>query len=219
MTISRQNRVATSSLRDFDQAAASWDQKPRRVLLARKVVEMIIAEAHPTKTQKALDFGCGTGLVTLGLAPVVGEITAADSSPGMLEQLTAKLSASGIANVRPVLIPHDGVGTLSGRFDLVVSSMTMHHIADVAGIIRQFHDLLAPGGQLAIADLDAEDGSFHDDPTGIQHHGFSVATMENWFITAGLTGVRTLPVMEIQKERASGVASYGVNLTIGRRSD
>lgn len=189
------------------------------MLLARAVAETIINEVHPAASQKSLDFGCGTGLVTLALAPLVGEMTAADSSPGMLEQLIAKLAASGIANVRPVLLPHDGVGELVDRFDLVVSSMTMHHIRDVAALIRSFHGMLAPHGRLCIADLATEDGSFHDDPTGIQHHGFSVAEMEGWFTAAGFTSIRTVPVMEITKQRGDRENSYRVNLTIGCRED
>jgi hypothetical protein len=31
--------------------------------------------------------------------------------------------------------------------------------------------LLAPGGWLALADLDDEDGSFHSDPAEVHHHG------------------------------------------------
>jgi len=211
--------MTTPPLRDFERAATRWDQEPRRVLLARAVAETIINEVHPAASQNALDFGCGTGLVTLALAPLVKEMTAADSSPGMLEQLTAKLAASGIANVRPVLLPHDGVGELVGRFDLVVSSMTMHHIPDVAALIRSFYGLLAPHGRLCIADLATEDGSFHDDPAGIQHHGFSVAEMEGWFTAAGFTGIRTVPVLELTKQRGGSDSSYIVNLTTGRRED
>lgn len=206
-------------MRDFDSVAAQWDQKTRRVQLAHKVAATIVAAVKPTKTTRALDFGCGTGLVTLALAPLVREIVAADSSKGMLEQLSAKLVEGSANNVQPLLLAHDGTGGLPAPFDLVVSSMTMHHIADVAGQIQRFSALLSPGGHLCIADLDAEDGNFHDDPTGIQHHGFSKAVMEQFFAAAGLEEVDTVPVMAIQKARAGGVTTYTVNLTIGCRGD
>jgi len=98
-------------LRDFDSVAASWDQEPRRVQLARKVVDAISCEARPLQAMRVLDFGCGTGLVTLALASQVQEIVAADSSQGMLEQLANKLGASGISNVQPFCCHLTGQGS------------------------------------------------------------------------------------------------------------
>jgi len=211
--------VSASQVRDFDSVAARWDLQPRRVELARAVSIALIREAQPDMTMRVLDFGCGTGLVTLGLAPLVREVIAADSSQGMLEQLAGKLADAGISNVMPFLIPHDGAETLPKPVNLVVSSMTMHHIADVSSLIKRFQNILTPGGQLGIADLDAEDGSFHDDPTGIEHHGFSSEEMEHLFCEAGFCEVRTVRIMDVEKQRGSSIQRYRVNLTIGRRDD
>ncbi len=215
------NRDTKQPLRDFDQAAARWDQEPRRVQLAHAVADGIIKEARPCTATRMLDFGCGTGLVTLALAPLVGEIVAADSSQGMLEQLTDKCVTGGITMVKPLLLPPDGSGALPDgeRFDLVVSSMTMHHIADVGGLVKRFHDSLLSGGQLCIADLDREDGSFHDDPTGVQHNGFSRAEMESFLSSAGFVDIRTVRVWEVRKSRPEGDQIYPVHLTIGRCTD
>lgn len=207
----------TKQIRDFDSVAARWDQQPRRVELARAVSIAMFRETQPNKAMRVLDFGCGTGLVTLALAPLVNEVIAADSSQGMLEQLSGKLMDTGISNVRPFLIPHDGTETLPTPVDLVVSSMTMHHIADVGGLIKTFQSILSPGGQLCIADLDAEDGSFHDDPTGIEHHGFNCQEMERLFYEAGFSDVRTVRVANLEKQRGNTSQYYPVNLTTGRR--
>ena len=40
--------------------------------------------------------------------------------------------------------------------------MVMHHVADVAGLVRSMTQQLATGGYVALADLDVEDGTFHD---------------------------------------------------------
>ena len=61
-----------SGTEHFDQAAATWDLADRRVTLARDVVAAIAAWVTLSKEQAALDFGCGTGLVTLALAPLLG---------------------------------------------------------------------------------------------------------------------------------------------------
>jgi len=80
----------SQQLRDFNAVASKWDQEPRRVLLASAVSGAIIRNAGPNQTMRVLDFGAGTGLVTLALAPLVQEMVAADSSRGMLEQLDCK---------------------------------------------------------------------------------------------------------------------------------
>ncbi|MBS1128952.1 MAG: Methyltransferase type 11, partial [Nitrospirae bacterium] len=66
--------------KDFDKEAAQWDANPGRVKLAQDVADAMIREVSPAKGQDALDFGCGTGLVTLKLQPLVRSITGVDSS-------------------------------------------------------------------------------------------------------------------------------------------
>lgn len=202
-------------LRDFNAVAARWDQEPRRVQLASAVSEAIIRNTGPSQAMRVLDFGAGTGLVTLALAPLVQEMVAADSSQGMLEQLTAKLADAGITNVLPFLLDHAGPVSLPGPFDLIVSSMTMHHIADPGTLFGLFHAAMRSGGQLCIADLESEDGSFHDDPTGIYHNGFSVAEMEDYFTKTGFVNVRTIQVTSVKKGREGTAREYPVNLTLG----
>ena len=77
----------------FDQAAGTWDLTDRRVALAHGVTEAIKGAVALTGDLSVLDFGCGTGLVTLALAPLVGAITGADTSSGMLATLADKARA------------------------------------------------------------------------------------------------------------------------------
>lgn len=201
---------------DFDSRAAQWDNLPRRVVLAKAVVEAIIREASPQPTMRMLDYGAGTGLVTLGLQPLVNEVVAVDSSRGMLEQLEIKAREAGITNLQTVLIDLDQQQwQLPDGIDLLVSSMTMHHVPNVASLLAHFRECMNPGAQLCIADLDQEDGTFHDDATGIPHKGFAVAEMEGYFQEAGFTEVRTVLVTTVKKERDGTVHEYPVNLTLG----
>jgi len=82
----------------FDRAAAEWDENPRRTALARSVAEAIIKAVGLHPAMQALEFGCGTGLVTLALAPHLGNLTAIDTSEEMLGVLRKKqpTSASGM---------------------------------------------------------------------------------------------------------------------------
>jgi SAM-dependent methyltransferase len=49
------------------------------------------------------------------------------------------------------------------RFQLIYTLMTLHHIPDTERMLRAFYDLLDPSGYLCVADLDKEDGDFHED--------------------------------------------------------
>lgn len=63
---------------------------------------------------------------------------------------------------------------LEREFDLIVSAMAMHHVENTDALLRRFNEHLKPGDQVALADLDAEDGSFHPQGTeGVYHNGFN----------------------------------------------
>lgn len=202
----------------FDLAAAGWDNLPRRVTLAAAVVETVIREAAPEPWMQLLDFGAGTGLVTLGLHHLVRGVIACDSSSGMLEQLEYKLAGSGISNVVTVQTAATEPPELPAGIDLLVCSMTMHHIREPLQLLRCFCSSLNRGGKVCVADLQREDGSFHDNRSeDIHHHGFMIEDMERYFTEAGFLAVRTVPVTSIVKERGGVEYSYQVNMTIGER--
>ncbi len=203
--------------RDFDAVAEKWDEEPRRLKLAQEVVAAMRRELPLTPSMQALDYGCGSGLVTLGLQPFVGRITGADSSKGMLEVLQRKIEERGLANVSTVLLDLEHQD-LEQNYDLIVSSMTLHHVQDVASLINSLAHALNPGGWLALADLESEDGTFHDDPKGVLHHGFSRAFLADAFSRCGLTDVRAVTATKVDKKRENGaVVTYPVLLCLGRR--
>jgi 2-polyprenyl-3-methyl-5-hydroxy-6-metoxy-1,4-benzoquinol methylase len=195
----------------FDQAAGAWDQEARRVALAEGVAQAIRRSIPLSKTMDVLDFGCGTGLVTLALAPLVGTMTGADTSTGMLRKLSEKARAAGLTVAQLALDGSAGQG-LGGPYHLIVSSMTLHHVADVPGLFRAFGAHLHPGGQVALADLDAEDGSFHDGVPGVHHLGFERSRIKTWLEAAGFLEVHLETAVVTEK----GERKYPVFLVAGR---
>jgi len=200
--------------KDFDAAAALWDEEPRRVKLAADIAAAM-RELLPLSSEwRGMDFGCGTGLLTLHLAPWLGSVVGADSSPGMLEQLNAKLHRSSITNVRSALCDHEHGVLPDGPFDLIASAMTLHHIPEIAPLLAALHERLSPGGWLALADLEAEDGSFHGDATGVFHLGFSRACLNELLEEAGFCERSVRVAADVVK----GERSYPVLLAVGRRA-
>lgn len=183
----------------FNDIAASWDEHPGRVETAQAVARAMLEVLGLRGDERALEFGCGTGLVTALLASSLRHVTAADSAPGMLEVLERKRSELGLDNVE-TLRADLSVETPTGAFDLIFSSMTLHHIKDVEALFRRLAGMLAPGGRVALADLEAEDGTFHGpDKPGIAHNGFERADIEAWLRAAGLEDVRLTTAHVVHK--------------------
>jgi cyclopropane fatty-acyl-phospholipid synthase-like methyltransferase len=197
----------------FDQAAATWDEQPRRVRLAGAVADEIARQIHLWHDMDVLDFGCGTGLLTLALQPLVRSVTGADASSGMLDVLKQKVQAQGLANVETILLDREVPLSLDARFHLIVSSMALHHVANLAPLFSRFHEQLEPGGRVALADLDREDGSFHEDARDVFHLGFERSELQTLLAAAGFVGLDVTTATIARKENRD----YPVFLITGRR--
>ncbi|MBN2202449.1 class I SAM-dependent methyltransferase [bacterium] len=192
---------------EFDVKAATWDDDPKRIERANAVADAIRAAVPLTAETRALEYGCGTGLLGFALQPHVGSVTMADSSAGMIEVLERKIQMSGMTGLHPVRIDL-AVGPLpQERYDLIVSLMVLHHVPDTAGLLSSFHALLREGGRIAIADLDAEDGSFHG-PEFNGHRGFDREALDRLAIQKGFTDVRFETVFRTRKRTASGLKEF-----------
>ena len=157
----------------FDIEALTWDDLPRRVELAKAVVKNITPNLKGD--ERVLDFGCGTGLVGLNIAPFVKEVVGIDTSKKMVEkfnQKAKKLNLNAFALCKDIF-------EVNEKFDVVISSMTIHHIKDIKELSNK---LLEITNTVFIADLLKEDGTFHsrgnDD---VEHFGFSEEELKNYF--------------------------------------
>jgi len=185
--------------RDFDQDAASWDNNPGRVKLAKDIAKAIAEEVNLTPSMDVLDFGCGTGLLTLHLQPFVRTITAADSSRGMLDTLKAKIKDRNLTNVKTIFLDIGKDGILEGSFHLIASSMTFHHIKDIRPVLNQFYSILLPAGKICIADLDIDDGQFHENNDGVFHFGFDRKSLSNILKETGFRDIKCRTAAKITK--------------------
>jgi ubiquinone/menaquinone biosynthesis C-methylase UbiE len=112
-------------------------------------LEKALGEA-PGHYARMLEIGAGTGYFTLNLLRrgIVGEATATDISPGMLQALEAKASELGVA-VDTVSADAEHLPFDDESFDLVLGHAVLHHIPDLAAALRECERVLRPGGTLA----------------------------------------------------------------------
>lgn len=203
--------------RDFDREAATWDEHPARVKLAEDVAFAITQQVTLRPDMGVLDFGCGTGLLTLRVASLVKSITGIDSSQGMLDVLKAKADRQGRTNVDTRhLSPGD---SLPGSYDVVVSSMVFHHVEDIDALLAQLFQTLRTPGYLCVADLDSDQGEFHDNTVGVFHFGFERAALHHAFVQTGFSRVKDVTATEVMKPTRRGdLRKFGVFLMIGEKT-
>jgi len=204
--------------RDFDKVADTWDEDPIRIRLAEDIAGAISREIMLTSDMDVLDFGCGTGLLTLQLQAKVHSVTGVDSSTGMLSVLENKIARQNLANVRTLYCDLDRGDVLTDVYQLVTSSMTLHHIKEIGPLLAQFHKILSPSGHLCIADLDLDEGQFHSDNEGVFHDGFDRALLRQAFTEAGFDDVRDITAAEVTKPLpGGGTRKFSVFLMTGRK--
>ena len=185
------------SIDHFAEKAGSYELNPDRVDNVQNIANSILQTISFDSAMQIMDFGSGTGLLLEKIAPHVGKITAVDVSSSMNDQLQAKLGKLG-CNVE--ILPVDLVKvTLDRQFDGIISSMTMHHIADIEAMFCKFHAMLRAGGFIAISDLDLEDGSFHEQDTGVFHPGFDRAKFADAATAAGFKKVQLSTASVVHK--------------------
>ncbi len=206
--------------RDFDTAAKTWDANDGRIRMSTAIADAMLNVLGLSGNETVLDYGTGTGIVALRMHPLVRQVIAADSSRGMLDVLEDKLKASGATNVRTIILDleHNEAAADDIHPDVIVSAMTLHHIADTARFAAALHGLLQTGGRIAIADLDTESGDFHSDNTGVEHFGFDRVELNRIFSQAGFQDIRVDTAYDVVRPKADGVEkTYSIFLLSARK--
>jgi ubiquinone/menaquinone biosynthesis C-methylase UbiE len=196
---------------DFDARATTWDDEAK-IRRAEAVAAGIRRAVSLSRSMAALEYGAGTGLLAFCLRDSLGPITLADSSAGMRAVAEQKIAAANDEHMRVVDLDvmRDPVPT--ERYDLVFSMMTLHHVTDVARGLAAFFEMLNRGGHLCIADLDAEDGSFHGPDVDV-HHGFDRTTLRKALVAAGFVEVTIEDCFVVDR----GARRYPVFLACSRK--
>ena len=194
----------TERKRDFDKEAQFWDENPMRRGLGEALGKAIAAALPLKDRDTVLDYGAGTGLVSLALSQRVSRVLAADSSRGMLEVLARKTKAAGLSNIQPIFLNLEDPAASPPKVDAIVSSMTLHHVRDIPRLASIFFSMLEPGGRIALADLSTEAGDFHSDNTGVHHFGFAADWLCATFAAAGFADTRSTVAYAVRKQVTSG---------------
>ncbi|MCX7957122.1 MAG: class I SAM-dependent methyltransferase [Endomicrobia bacterium] len=137
-----------------DQQAKSYDEwylKTKSVWWHKVELKVVISMLKLQPTDILLDAGCGTGLITLKLAPYVKTVYGIDHSPKSIDILLDKINKNDLSNVYVKIgdicdLPFEG-----NFFDKIVSTGVIQHIPSLelrAKVIKEFFRVLKPKGRV-----------------------------------------------------------------------
>lgn len=170
----------------FDDYARNWDTD-RRINRARIIANEIEKVIQVNKELSAMEFGCGTGLISFNLYDKLEKITLIDTSKAMIDILNSKIERYKVKNM---IAKCQDINDEEDRFDVIYNSMVLHHINNTENIIERFHELLNNEGYLVIVDLNKEDGKFHKEyPDFNGHNGFEQEELHNILKKVGFKNV------------------------------
>src|SRR5215213_6281155 len=116
---------------------------------------------------RVVDLGCGFGWFCRwareqGAARVLG----LDLSERMLARAKANTADAAIAYVRTDM---ERLGLAEASFDLAYSSLALHYVEDLAGLLAEVHRALRPGGRLVFS---------------VEHPIFTAPSHPGWLVAA-----------------------------------
>ena len=199
----------------FEGRAKDWDNDSRikrSKIVAEKINEIIGNE----KYNSIMEYGCATGLISLNLCEKFKKVTLMDSEKEMIKIIKEKLDRCEKNNVFPIQIDLMNESYKKEKFDLIYTSLTLHHIPDTEKIIKIFYNLLNENGMLCIIDLDKEDGSFHINQKDFNgHNGFEHRYMENIFESVGFSNIKSDTFYNGEKIYKEKTIPYSLFYTVG----
>lgn len=133
-----------------------YDTVLRGVMQETRIKSRLVAQLNPGGTEKILDFGCGTGTLTLmikGAAPGC-TVYGIDIDPQMLAIAEEKAPRNGM-EVRFVRYEGTILPFADGSFDKVVSSLVIHHLSgtEKPRLFGELYRVLKQGGELHVLDF------------------------------------------------------------------
>ena len=151
----------------FDALAADWWNprgssamlhrlNPARLAYIREAIDTHwsgdSAALKPLAGKRAVDVGCGAGLLAEPLARMGAAVTGVDAAAGNIAVATAHAAGQGLAiDYRCVDIADAGFADALGHFDLVTSMEVIEHVADPHLFLSALGERLAEGGLMILS--------------------------------------------------------------------
>ncbi len=125
--------------------------------------KQLVEDADLRPSDRVLDVGCGGGAVLFPAAAAVepsGSVVGIDLAPGMVDRTTQEIRERGLTNVRVEIMDAQEPALPPGTFDVVMASFVVFFLPDPVAGLRAWHEVLVPGGRLAMTTFAGDDPRF-----------------------------------------------------------
>lgn len=202
---------------NFNIEAANWDSEKRikrAKIIADEIIKSVPIEGH----FRGLEFGCGTGLVSFNLADKFEHITLIDTSEGMIDKLNQKIQYSNVKNMKAFCMDINGGSKLNDKYDVIYTSMALHHTQDINLTLEMLYELLNSEGYLCIIELTQDDGSFHKEEKDFKgYNGFDQDFLKGLLEKLGFKNISS-HIFYSDKKLIDGVeVGYSLFIMIGEK--
>jgi ArsR family transcriptional regulator len=161
---------------------------------------------------EVVDFGCGTGVLTVELARWAGHVTAIDRSGSALHKAKAEAQRQGLRNITFLEADLHALPLETGSVDLVVVSQSLHHVDDIERVLAEGARLLKPSGRMVVLELLPHDESWVKERLGHQHLGLDPDAVREAMRAVGLDP------QEIQPAPRDSTSPFKAFLLTGTRT-
>ena len=226
--------------REFSRQAQPMAYAP--AFREQAALQRLIRAVGDAPSHRVLDLACGPGIVAGAIAPRIGQVIGIDATHEMVRLARQHFEKGRLTNGSFSVASAESVPFDRGRFDQVITRLTIHHFADVPAVLSEARRVLRPAGRLIVADVissaDAEESRLHNalerlrDPTHvrmlraeelletIQRSGFSVLHAEEWTQPRSFPewaaiinmDARTGPLEQIMRALAQAGQTAGISL-------
>jgi 2-polyprenyl-3-methyl-5-hydroxy-6-metoxy-1,4-benzoquinol methylase len=142
---------------------------------------------------EVVDFGCGTGVLSVELARWAHRVTAIDRSAQALAAARVRAKREGLSNIHFVEADLHALPKNLGGKDLVVISQSLHHVEQPERVLEGAARMLKPGGRVVVLELMPHQEEWVKPRLGHHHLGFEPATLVAAMSSAGFSEVQLTP--------------------------
>ncbi|SYZ72334.1 Ribosomal RNA adenine dimethylase [Candidatus Zixiibacteriota bacterium] len=147
----RQVGVDYNSIEEVER----YDRDASPIRKLNEEVAHITGAINLKEDHTVLEFGCGTGEVTIELAKRCRKVIAVDVAQRMIDYAALKALERGIGNIDFVCSGFLNIERPDREIDAIVTELALHHLPEFWKMIaiRRMYDLLKTGGRLYLMDI------------------------------------------------------------------